>query len=65
MCDQNIELLNASWLMIGRQVRTTLGKYIDLLCMEHDGDLIIVELKKGLTPREVTIQAIAFHGEAW
>ena len=56
----HIEILNPDWLLIGRQVRTVAGKYIDLLCMDHDGDLIVVELKKDLTPREVTAQAIDY-----
>ena len=51
---EHIEILNPDWLLIGRQVRTVAGKYIDLLCMDHDGDLVVVELKKDLTPREVT-----------
>ena len=29
---EHIEILNADWLLIGRQVRTVVGKYIDLLC---------------------------------
>ena len=28
--------------------------------MDHDGDLVVVELKKDLTPREVTAQAIDY-----
>ena len=57
---EHIEILNPDWLLIGRQVRTAAGKYIDLLCMDHDGDLVVVELKKDLTPREVTAQAIDY-----
>ena len=57
---EHIEILNPDWLLIGRQVRTITGKYIDLLCMDHDGDLVVVELKKDLTPREVTAQAIDY-----
>lgn len=57
---EHIEILDADWLLIGRQVRTVAGKYIDLLCMDHDGDLVVVELKKDLTPREVTAQAIDY-----
>lgn len=57
---EHIEILNIDWLLIGRQVRTVAGKYIDLLCMDHDGDLVVVELKKDLTPREVTAQAIDY-----
>ena len=57
---EHIEILDADWLLVGRQVRTVAGKYIDLLCMDHDGDLVVVELKKDLTPREVTAQAIDY-----
>ncbi len=57
---EHIEILNESWLVVGRQVRTFSGKYIDLLCMDQDGDMIVVELKKDLTPREVTAQTIDY-----
>lgn len=57
---ENIEILNKDWLVIGRQVKTSAGKYIDILCMDRDGDLVIVELKKDLTPREVTAQVIDY-----
>ena len=43
---EHIEILDPDWLLVGRQVRTVPGKYIDLLCMDHDGDLVVVELKK-------------------
>ena len=51
---EHIEILDADWLLIGRQVRTVAGKFIDLLCMDHDGDLI-VRLRIDLLPR---IQAL-------
>ena len=54
----HIDLLNPSWLVIGRQITMPSGKRLDLLCIDQDGDLIVVELKKELTPREVTAQAI-------
>ena len=54
----HIELLNPNWLVIGRQITMPSGKRLDLLCIDQDGDLIVVELKKELTPREVTAQAI-------
>ena len=57
---EHIEILDDGWLVIGRQIRTVSGKYIDLLCMDHDGDMVVVELKKDMTPREVTAQAIDY-----
>lgn len=41
-------------LWIGRQVTATVGdvgKYPDLIGIDAEGDLVIVELKKGKTPR--------------
>ena len=56
----NIEILNKGWLVINNQVKTDAGKFIDILCIDHDGDMVVVELKKDLTPREVTAQVIDY-----
>jgi RecB family endonuclease NucS len=47
-------------LAIGRQVRTVFGGRIDLLCINGDGDLVIVEPKCDKTPREITAQALDY-----
>lgn len=47
-------------LVIGEQVQTAFGKEIDLLCIDSEGDLVIVELKRDKTPREVTAQALDY-----
>jgi hypothetical protein len=47
-------------LLIGRQVITALGKRIDLLAMDVNGDLYAIELKRGRTPREVVAQTIDY-----
>ncbi len=57
---KNIDILDPNWLIIGEQVLTKEGKYIDLLCMEPDGDLVVVELKRDMTPREVTAQTLDY-----
>lgn len=56
----NIEILNRDWLVVKNQVKTAAGKYIDILCMDHDGDMVVIELKKDQTPREVTAQVIDY-----
>lgn len=56
----HIEVLDPNWLLIGRQVMTVSGKFIDLLCMDYSGDMIVVELKRDMTPREVTAQVIDY-----
>ncbi len=50
-------------LWIGRQVTATVGegdKYPDLIGIDADGHLIVVELKKGRTPREVVAQILEY-----
>jgi hypothetical protein len=60
---QDIGILNENWLLIGRQVYTDFGKFIDLLAVDGSGTLIIIELKKDLTPREVVAQTLDYA--AW
>lgn len=47
-------------LLVGRQIITALGKRIDLLAMDVNGDLYAIELKRGRTPREVVTQTIDY-----
>jgi hypothetical protein len=56
----DISLLGPDLLIIGHQVKTAFGKVIDLLCITSSGNLVIVELKRDKTPREVTAQALDY-----
>ena len=56
----DISVLDPSLLVIGRQVRTDFAGAIDLLCLDSVGDVVVVELKKGQTPREVTAQMLDY-----
>ncbi len=47
-------------LIIGRQVLTSLGRAIDLLAVDRWGDVVILELKRGRTPRETVAQALEY-----
>ncbi|MBD2060051.1 DUF91 domain-containing protein [Oculatella sp. FACHB-28] len=58
--EQDISILSEDLLIIGRQVRTSYGLLIDLLCLASNGDLVIVELKRDQTPREVTAQVLDY-----
>ena len=58
--ENDISMLDANLLVIGRQVQTEFGGEIDLLCIDNSGDLVVVELKKGRTPRQVTAQALDY-----
>ena len=58
--EQDISILSSDLLVIGRQVDTDFGGFIDLLCLDYNGDVVIVELKRDKTPREVTAQALDY-----
>lgn len=48
------------WLVIGRQVPTDHGGYVDLLAMDEAGTVIVLELKRGKTDREVVSQVLDY-----
>src|SRR6516165_4603613 len=54
------EMLSDEWMFIGRQEPTGLGGRIDLLAIAPDCALILIELKRDRTPREVVAQAIDY-----
>ncbi len=58
--ESDIAVLEPDLLVIGRQVRTPFDGTIDLLCMDRWGDTVVLELKRGKTPREVTAQALDY-----
>ena len=58
--DNDIAIASPHWMVIGRQVYTDYGKYIDLLAIDRDGNLIVLELKKNKTPREVVAQLLDY-----
>ena len=47
-------------LIIGRQVPTDLSKSIDLLGVDREGNVVVVELKRDRTPRDVVAQALEY-----
>ncbi len=53
-------LISPDILLIGKQVQTRYGGKIDLLGMDEEGNLVIIELKKDKTPRDVIAQALDY-----
>ena len=44
--ERDISILDPGLLVIGRQVETDFGGLIDILCIDAEGELVIVELKR-------------------
>jgi hypothetical protein len=53
-------LLSDEWLLIGRQEHTGFGGIVDLLALAPDGSVVLVELKRNKTPRDVVAQALEY-----
>ena len=58
--ESDISLVDADLLVIGRQVETDFRGKIDLLCMDSNGDLVVVEVKRGKLRREAVAQALDY-----
>lgn len=56
-------ILSSEWMLIGRQEQTGFGGRIDLLAIAPDGSLVLIELKRNRTPREIVAQALDYA--AW
>ena len=56
----DISIIDENLFVIGRQIRTSYGKIIDILAIDQDGKISIIELKKNKTPREVVAQALDY-----
>ncbi len=60
MIEADPSILAEEWLILGRQIRTGHNGYIDLLAIAPDGSLVVIELKRDRTPRDVVSQAIDY-----
>lgn len=47
-------------LIIGRQVSTNFDTRIDLLGIDQEGDVVVIELKRDITPRDTLAQALEY-----
>lgn len=54
------QILSAEWMLIGKQEQTGLGGRIDLLAIAPDASLVLIELKRNRTPRDIVAQALDY-----
>ena len=57
---QDIAIANPGWMVLGREVSTDFGGRIDILAIDSSGSLIVIELKRDRTPRDIVAQVLDY-----
>lgn len=60
MIVRDSRILSSEWMLIGRQEVTSHGGRIDLLAIAPDASIVLIELKRDRTPREIIAQALDY-----
>jgi hypothetical protein len=57
---QDIRILSPHLFLIGSQVITSYGKFIDLMALDDEGNIVVIELKRDKTPRDAVSQLLDY-----
>jgi hypothetical protein len=57
---EDISLLGLDLLILGQEVHTAYGGFIDILAIDEQGNLVIIELKREKTHREIIAQCLDY-----
>ena len=60
MLVEDPSMVGVDLLVLGRQVATTFGGYVDMLGLDAEGRVHVLELKRDRTPRDVVAQALDY-----
>lgn len=58
--EKDVTILSDDILLIGRQITTDFGGIIDLLGLNGNGDVVLIELKRERTSREISAQILDY-----
>lgn len=58
--EQDLSLIGVDGIILGREVWTAHNKRIDLLAMDEEGNLIIIELKRDASARDIVAQVLDY-----
>jgi hypothetical protein len=53
-------ILSTEWMLIGKEVNRPYGGRLDLLAIAPDASLVLIELKRNRTPRDIIAQALDY-----
>ena len=57
---RDISILSPGLMLVGRQILTSYGKFIDMLAIDAHGNLHVIELKRDRTPRDAVAQLLDY-----
>lgn len=60
LIERDSSVLGQQLLIIGRQVHTSFGKIVDLMAVDSDGTIVVIELKRDRTPRDIVAQILDY-----